>query len=203
MVGSLLLRVFAVVLLVAVNAFLVAAEYALVSLRLSRIQHLVETGRASARTVLRLHQNLDSVLAAVQLGITLVALSLGWVGEPAITFLFEHWLGFTPLGHFTSHVVAIVFAFLVITYVDVILGEIVPKSLALQRGERVALAVAAPMDFFITVFRPFLKMIRVSAHAALHLFGIQHIAEGKPHSPEELKYIVTGAHQLANNDSTG
>lgn len=196
MFGSLLLRVFAVALLVAVNAFFVAAEFALVSLRLSRIQQLVEAGRTGARTVLKLHQNLDSVLAAVQLGITLVALTLGWIGEPAIGYLFEHWLGLVHANHLASHIVAIALAFLLITYVDVILGEVVPKALALQRAERVALAVAGPMDFFITIFRPFLKMIRVSAGFVLRLFGIHQIAGGKPHSPEELKYIVTGAHQL-------
>lgn len=196
MVGSLLLRVFAVVLLVAVNAFFVAAEYALVSLRLSRIQQLIEAGRTGARTVLKLHQNLDSVLAAVQLGITLVALTLGWIGEPAIGYLFENWLDHVRLGRFTSHVLAIALAFALITYFDVILGEIVPKTVSLQRGERVALAVAGPMDFFITLFRPFLRMIRVSANFVLRAFGIKHMAEGKPHSPEELKYIVAGAHQL-------
>jgi len=196
MVGSLLLRVFAVVLLVAVNAFFVAAEYALVSLRMSRIQQLIEAGRTGARTVLKLHQNLDSVLAAVQLGITLVALTLGWIGEPAIGYLFETWLGLTPMGHVASHILAIALAFALITYFDVILGEIVPKAVSLQRGERVALAVAGPMDFFITLFRPFLKMIRVSAIFVLRAFGIKHVAEGKPHSPEEMKYIVAGAHRL-------
>jgi CBS domain containing-hemolysin-like protein len=196
MVGSLLLRVFAVVLLVAVNAFFVAAEYALVSLRASRIQQLVEAGRTGARTVQKLHHNLDSVLAAVQLGITLVALSLGWIGEPAVGYIFERWLDRTPVGQLTAHIIAIVLAFILITYFDVILGEIVPKALALQRGERVALAVAGPMDFFITLFRPFLKIIRISANSVLRIFGIRNVAEGKPHSPEELKYIVSGAHRL-------
>ncbi len=196
MLGSLLLRVFAVVLLVAVNAFFVAAEYALVSLRLSRIQQLVEAGRTGARTVLKLHHNLDSVLAAVQLGITLVALTLGWIGEPALGYLFEHWLGYAPIGQLASHIVAVALAFLLITYFDVILGEIVPKALALQRGERVALAVAAPMDFFITLFRPVLRIIRVSARSVLRVFGIHQVSEGKPHSPEEMKYIVAGAHRL-------
>jgi len=196
MLGSLLLRVFAVVLLVAVNAFFVAAEYALVSLRISRIQQLVEAGRTGARTVLKLHQNLETVLAAVQLGITLVALALGWIGEPAIGYLFENWLGHTHIGHVASHVLSIALAFALITYFDVILGEIVPKALSLQRGERVALAIAGPMDFFITLFRPFLRAIRVSASFVLRAFGIKHVAEGKPHSPEEMKYIVAGAHRL-------
>jgi CBS domain containing-hemolysin-like protein len=202
MVGSLLLRVFAVALLVAVNAFFVAAEFALVSLRLSRIQQLVEAGRTGARTVLKLHNNLDSVLAAVQLGITLVALTLGWIGEPAIGYLFEHWLGLVHVRPLASHIIAIALAFLLITYFDVILGEIVPKALALQRAERVALAVAGPMDFFITVFRPFLKIIRASANVVLRAFGIKNVAEGKPHSPEEMKYIVAGAHRLGLMEET-
>jgi len=200
MLGSLLLRVFAVALLVAVNAFFTAAEFALVSLRMSRIQQLVEAGRTGARTVLKLHQNLDSVLAAVQFGITLVALTLGWIGEPAIGYIFENWLGRAPLGHFASHALAIALAFVLITYFDVVLGEIVPKTVSLQRAERVALAVAGPMDFFINLFRPFLRAIRVSAAFVLRAFGIKQVAEGKPHSPEEMKYIVTGAHRLGLMD---
>src|SRR3954452_110236 len=116
MLGSLLLRVFAVLLLVAVNGFFVAAEFALVQLRPARIQQLIEAGRTGARTALRLHQHLDSVLAAVQLGITLAALALGFVGEPAIASLFSGWLGHTPVGATASHVIALVLAFGLITF---------------------------------------------------------------------------------------
>jgi putative hemolysin len=196
MVGSLLLRVFAVLLLVAVNAFFVAAEFALVQLRPARIQQLIEAGRTGARTALRLHQHLDTVLAAVQLGITLANLALGFIGEPAVASLFQGLLGHTPIGVTASHAIAIAIAFFLITYVTVILGEILPKALALQRGERVALAVAGPMDFFIAVARPFLSVIRGSSGAVLKLFGIRNLSGGHAHSTEELKFMVTGAHRL-------
>ncbi len=196
MFGFLLLRVFAVVLLVAANAFFVAAEFALVQLRPGRIQQLVELGRTGARTALRLHQHLDSVLAAVQLGITLANLALGWIGEPAVASIFIAWLGHTPLGLTASHAIAITLSFALITYVTVILGEILPKALALQRGERVALAVAGPMDVFITLANPFLNIMRSSAGVVLKVFGIHNLSEGKPHSTEELKFMVAGAHRL-------
>ncbi len=196
MFGSLLLRVFAVLLLVAVNGFFVAAEFALVQLRPARIQQLIEAGRTGARTALRLHQQLDTVLAAVQLGITLANLALGFIGEPFIASIFQSWLGHTPIGVTTSHAIALVISFALITYITVILGEILPKSLALQRGERVALAVAGPMEFFIALALPFLKVMRTSAHAVLRVFGIRDLAEGHARSTEELKFMITGAHRL-------
>jgi putative hemolysin len=196
MFGSLLLRVFAVLLLVAVNGFFVAAEFALVQLRPARIQQLIEAGRTGARTALRLHDHLDTVLAAVQLGITLANLALGFIGEPFIASIFLNWLGHTPLGSVASHAVAIALSFMVITYVTVILGEILPKALALQRGERVALAVAAPMEFFITIASPFLRVMRTSAGSVLKVFGIRNLTEGHPHSTEELKFMISGAHRL-------
>jgi CBS domain containing-hemolysin-like protein len=196
MVGSLLLRVFAVLLLVAVNGFFVAAEFALVQLRPARIQQLIEAGRTGARTALRLNEHLDTVLAAVQLGITLANLALGFVGEPFIASVFQGWLGHTPVGTTVSHAISIALSFILITYITVILGEILPKALALQRGERVALAVAGPMDFFITVAGPFLKIIRTSSRSVLKVFGIRDIAEGRANSTEELKFMITGAHRL-------
>ena len=196
MFGSLLLRVFAVLLLVAVNGFFVAAEFALVQLRPARIQQLIEAGRTGARTALRLHEHLDTVLAAVQLGITLANLALGFVGEPFIASVFQGWLGHTPIGTTASHVIAIALSFILITYITVILGEILPKALALQRGERVALAVSGPMEVFITLAGPFLKIMRTSAGSVLRVFGIRDITEGRANSTEELKFMVTGAHRL-------
>jgi putative hemolysin len=196
MFGSLLLRVFAVLLLVAVNGFFVAAEFALVQLRPARIHQLIEAGRTGARIALRLHEHLDTVLAAVQLGITLANLALGFIGEPFIASIFQSWLGHTPIGVTASHAIAIVLSFILITYITVILGEILPKALALQRGERVALAVAAPMEVFITIAGPFLRVMRNSAGVVLRLFGIRDITEGRAHSTEELKFMITGTHRL-------
>jgi CBS domain containing-hemolysin-like protein len=196
MFGSLLLRVFAVLLLVAINGFFVAAEFALVQLRPARIQQLIEAGRTGARTALRLHQQLDTVLAAVQLGITLMNLALGYVGEPFIASIFQSWLGHTPIGVTVSHAISIALSFILITYLTVILGEILPKALALQRGERVALAVAGPMEFFITIAGPFLEVMRTSAGSVLEVFGIRSLRDGRANSTEELKFMIAGAHRL-------
>jgi putative hemolysin len=194
MITSVLLRVFVVLLLVAVNAFFAAAEFALVSVRETRIQQLIAAHRAGARTVLKLHQQLSRVVNGVQLGITVTSLSLGWLGEPVLARLFEAWIGSIPHAAIYAHAVAVGVAFVSITSLHVILGELVPKSLALQRAERVALAVAAPMDVFLTITGPLtIGMSRVAGFV-LRAFGTRDIRHGSVHSPDELKLIVTAAH---------
>ena len=196
MVALLLLRVFLILLLVAANAFFAAAEFALVSVRDTRIQQLIDARRVGARTVQKLHRNLDQVVNGVQLGITLTSLTLGWVGEPVLARMFEVWIGNVPHAAVYSHAIAIVIAFLLITCLHVILGELVPKSLALQRAEQVALAVAAPMDVFLTVSRPLLYVMSRAAGSVLRVFGSHRIRQGTVHSPDELKLIVTASRQF-------
>ena len=191
-----LLRILVVVLLVALNAFFVAAEFAIVSVRDTRIQQLIDAHRTGARTVQRLQQHLDDFLPAVQFGVTLASLALGWIGEPAIAQLLLGPLVNLPHAMIYAHTAAVVMAFVIITYFHVILGELVPKSLALQRVERVALSVAGPMDAFITVSRPLLHLMTGSANAVLKLFGSRLMREGGMHSPEELKLILTSSRRL-------
>ncbi len=194
MIASVLLRVFVVLLLVAVNAFFAAAEFALVSVRETRIQQLIEAHRAGARTVLKLHQQLSRVVNGVQLGITITSLSLGWLGEPFLARLFERWIGSIPHSLIYAHTIAVAVAFVLITSLHVTLGELVPKSLALQRAERVALAVAAPMDVFLTVTGPLTVGMSRAASFVLRAFGTRDVRHGSVHSPDELKLIVTAAH---------
>jgi putative hemolysin len=193
MVAYVLLRVFVILLLVAVNAFFAAAEFALVSVRETRIQQLIEAQRAGARTVLKLHQQLGRVVNGVQLGITITSLTLGWVGEPVLARLFESWIGSIPHAAIYAHTVAVSVAFAMITSLHVILGELVPKSLALQRAERVALAVAAPMDVFLTVTAPLTIGMSRAAGFVLRAFGTREVRHGSVHSPDELRLIVTAA----------
>ena len=194
MIAYVLLRVFVILLLVAANAFFAAAEFALVSVRETRIQQLIEAHRVGARTVLKLHQQLSRVVNGVQLGITVTSLTLGWLGEPVLARLFESWIGSMPHAVVYAHGIAVGVAFVMITSLHVILGELVPKSLALQRAERVALAVAAPMDVFLTVTGPLtIGMSRVAGFV-LRAFGTHEIRHGSVHSPDELKLIVTAAH---------
>jgi len=196
MVALVLLRVFLILLLVAANAFFAAAEFALVSVRDTRIQQLIAARRIGARTVQKLHRNLDEVVNGVQLGITLTSLTLGWVGEPLLARMVEAGLGNVPYASIYSHGIAIVVAFLLITCLHVILGELVPKSLALQRAEQVALAVAAPMDVFLTLARPLLYVMSRAAGSVLRVFGSHRIRQGTVHSPDELKLIVTASRQF-------
>jgi CBS domain containing-hemolysin-like protein len=184
------------VLLVALNAFFVAAEFAIVSVRDTRIQQLIDARRTGARTVQRLQQHLDDFLPAVQFGVTLASLALGWIGEPAIAELLVRPLAGLPHAIVYAHTAAVVIAFVIITYFHVIMGELVPKSLALQRVERVALSVAGPMDIFITVSRPLLHLMTNSANAVLKLFGSRLMREGGMHSPEELKLILSSSRRL-------
>jgi len=194
MIASVLLRVFVVLLLVAINAFFAAAEFALVSVRETRIQQLIEAHRAGARTVLKLHQQLSRVVNGVQLGITITSLTLGWLGEPVLARLVEGSIGSIPYAALYAHATAVTVAFVMITSLHVILGELVPKSLALQRAERVALAVAAPMDVFLTVTRPLTVGMSAAAGFVLRAFGTRDVRHGSVHSPDELKLIVTNAH---------
>jgi CBS domain containing-hemolysin-like protein len=194
MIAHVLLRMFTILLLVAANAFFAAAEFALVSVRETRIQQLIEAHRPGARTVLRLHQNLTRVVNGVQLGITVMSLALGWLGEPVLAQMFEAWIGNIPHALIYSHAIAVGVAFVLITSLHVILGELVPKSLALQRGERVALAVAAPMDVFLTLTGPLTDAMSRVAGLVLRAFGTREVRHGSVHSPDELKLIVTAAH---------
>ena len=196
MIAFVLLRVFLILLLVAANAFFAAAEFALVSVRDTRIQQLIDARRIGARIVQKLHRNLDEVVNGVQLGVTIVSLTLGWVGEPLLAQMMLGPVQDLPHASVYAHGIAIVISFVLITFLHVILGELVPKSLALQRAEQVALAVAAPMDVFLTLTRPLLFVMSRAAGWVLRIFGSRRIRQGPVHSPDELKLIVTASRQV-------
>jgi putative hemolysin len=198
MVTLVLLRIILVVLLVAANAFFVAAEFAMVSVRDTRIQQLIEQRRIGARTVQRIQQHLDEFLPAVQFGVTLASLGLGWAGEGTLAAIIEPWLHNVPYARVYAHGLSAFIAFVFIPYLLVILGELVPKSLALERAERVALAVSGPMDFFMRLSHPFLVFMNRSANVVLRGFGSRLRREGSGHSPEELKLIVTASRRVGH-----
>jgi putative hemolysin len=196
-----LFRAIMVAFFILANSFFVAAEFALVSVRETRIQQLLALGRPGARTALQLKSAIDEFLPAVQFGVTLASLALGWVGEPAVAeIILRTWssLGWLPATHAVAyaHFFAVTIAFAAITYFEVLLGELVPKSLALQRAERIALAVAGPMDVFIRMTRPAVKVMNSSAALVLRLFRAPLRGEGAVHSPEELKLIATATRRM-------
>jgi putative hemolysin len=185
------------------NSFFVAAEFAIVSVRETRIEQLISLNRPGARTALRLKRNLDEFLPAVQFGVTIASLALGGIGEPALAgallhFLLPlHWLpGIATHSALYAHSIAVVLAFALITYFEVLLGELVPKSLALQRAERIALAIADPVEVFIFITRPLIRLMNVSATLVLGLFDAPLRAESSAHSPEELKLMATATRRM-------
>jgi CBS domain containing-hemolysin-like protein len=190
-----LMRIIAVILLVAANAFFAAGEYALVSIRDTRLEQLIEQGRIGARTIRKLHNKLDEVLNGIQIGVTMASLALGWIGEESMARLLEVPLARLPHAALYAHALATIFAFTTITYLHVILGEVVPKSIALQKAEQVALAVAGPLDVFITIFSPVTRTMAASSRWVLHSFGWNHIREGGVHTPAELKLSITASHR--------
>jgi CBS domain containing-hemolysin-like protein len=201
--GLSLLEFVAVGLLILANAFFVAAEFALVSIRETRIEQMLAAQVPGARAVRRLQRDLDDFLPAVQLGVTLCSLALGWIGEPLAASVFLGWIDALPQppahAHAYAHVAAVAavaIGFAVITYFHVVIGELVPKSLALRRAEALAVAVAPPMLFFMTLARPAVRLLKGSAAVILRGFDIPMTERAQVHSPEELKLIATAARRM-------
>lgn len=180
-------KLLVVVALVLGNGFFVAAEFALVAIRRSRVEELVAKGVLGARAVQRAVRSLDHSIAATQLGITLMSLALGWLGEPTIGRLLEQAVGHSPGGT----TLAVVIAFTIITSLHIVIGELAPKSIALQFPERTALIVAQPLGLFDFVFRPFVFALNGAGRFTVRLLGLQPPARHElVHSAEELKMLV-------------
>jgi putative hemolysin len=186
----------AIVVLILANGFFVAAEFALVSVRETRIEQLIAERRPGARIVRRLQENLGDFLPAVQLGVTLCSLALGWIGEPAVAGIFEAAMHGLPHARLYAHLAAVPLAFAFITYFHVLLGELVPKALALRRADQMAVAIAGPMDVFIRLARPIVRLMNRSAGLVLRAFRAPLTHEGAVHSPEELKLMATAARRM-------
>jgi CBS domain containing-hemolysin-like protein len=201
--GLPLLQIVAVAMLILANGFFVAAEFALVSVRDTRIEQLLASGVPGARAVRRLQHQIDDFLPAVQLGVTLCSLALGWIGEPLAAGVLFDWLNMLPkppayanvYAHIAA-VTAVALGFAFITYFHVTVGELVPKSLALRRADALAVAVAPPMLVFISLARPAVRLLRNSAAVILRGFDIPMTERAAVHSPEELKLIASAARRL-------
>lgn len=190
--------IFAVLILVAANGFFVAAEFSLVAVRRSRVAELVAAGRTNASALKRAVDNLDANLAATQLGITISSLALGWIGEPAIAHLVEPLLSALPgtLATASSHAIAVAISFIIITTLHIVLGELAPKSLALQRSEGTALWVVRPLGLFLFLLRPAIITLNGLGNLVLRLCGLRPgTGEESLHSPEELKLLVAASQE--------
>jgi CBS domain containing-hemolysin-like protein len=177
--------------LVALNGFFVATEFALVKVRPTRLDELARRGSAAARRAKRLVEHLDEYLSATQLGITLASLALGWIGEPAFAHLIQPLAARLGLAASTREAIAAGLAFLIITFLHIVFGELAPKSVAIQRSEGTALLVAAPMHWFRVLFYPVIWALNGVAAATLRLFGLRPPSESEAiHTEEELRLIV-------------
>lgn len=198
-IGMDLLRLLAVVVLVLANGFFVAAEFALVSVRRTRIDELVSQGNQAATWAKKALENPDQVIAATQLGITLASLGLGWVGEPALSHLLEPLIQLFPgeIQSEVSHSISAGLAFVIITFLHVVVGELAPKSIALQNPEDTSLWVARPTLFTETIFKPFIWALNGTGNWLLKMAGVEP-ASGHElvHSVEELKMIVTASAEV-------
>ena len=192
------LGLIAVMALVFANGFFVAAEFALVTVRKTRIDQLIAEGHRGARTVRRALNDPDSYIAATQLGITMASLGLGWIGEPALAKLFEPAFAIfgDRLSTITAHTISVILSFSIITALHIVLGELAPKTVALQQSEKVSLLVARPTEFFMKFFWPFISLLNGMGNMVVRSFGLKPPSgHSLVHSEEELKMLVTASQE--------
>lgn len=188
-----LVKLLAVAALVLANGFFVAAEFSLVSVRRTRVDELVAAGNETARVVRHAIDDPDRFIAATQLGITVASLGLGWIGEPALAHLIEPLVGWLPGAWIgvASYGLAVGIAFFLITFLHVVVGELAPKSIALQYPEKTAFVVARPTLLTENLFRPLIWLLNGTGNGLLRLVGLQApTGHQRVHSVEELKMLI-------------
>ncbi|MCM0593509.1 MAG: hemolysin family protein [Gloeotrichia echinulata IR180] len=198
------LRLLSVLLLIAINAFFVTAEFSMVTVRRSRIHQLVKAGDIPAIAVEMLQRSIDRLLSTTQLGITLSSLALGWIGENTIVIVVNTWLKSLPvpggMTQFVAHSLSIPIAFLLISYLQIVLGELCPKSVAMLYSEQLARFLGPSVKAIVRFFSPFIWILNQSNRWLLRLFGIEYTGQGwrPPVTPEELQLIIS-----TERESTG
>ncbi|HEX8039951.1 MAG TPA: hemolysin family protein [Chryseosolibacter sp.] len=186
------LDIFLTFFLVLLNSFFVAAEFAIVKVRASQIDIKAKEGHRMAALAKHITANLDAYLSATQLGITIASLGLGWIGEDVVAELILklfHLAG-VELGPENAHRIALPAAFIVITILHIVFGELAPKSYAIQRPESTTLWLAGPLNVFFWIFKPFIWLLNGFSNTVLRLIGITPLKEAEVHSPEELRLMV-------------
>ncbi len=195
--GNLIFNLFLIAFLLFSNGFFVAAEFAMVKVRKTRIEQLVKEGNYSAQIALEAIKDLDKFIAAVQLGVTISSIGLGWVGEGTLARIIEPVFVFLPGVSQTiaTHTVSVSLAFALITFLHVVLGELIPKSIALEYTEKTALIIARPMQAITFVFNPFIWLLNGFGNWVLKLMHIPHSHKSSlVHSSEELDMLVDASY---------
>ncbi len=173
------------------NAFFVLSEFAIVKVRKTRLEELAKDGNTNAKLAFNMSNQLDTYLSATQLGITLSSLALGWIGEPAVARLIESPLKEFGIDGILVHTIAFTIAFTLITLLHVVLGELIPKSIAISKTESAVLIIAKPLHIFWMIFLPIIKTFDFLAAIGLKIFGIKRSKDGEvAHSEEEIRIII-------------
>jgi CBS domain containing-hemolysin-like protein len=191
----LIVNLFLVVLLIGLTALFVGSEFSIIKVRMSRIDQLISEGNKGAERTKKIIDNLDYYLSACQLGITVTALGLGWLGEPTVERILHPLFDHLSIGETTASILSIAIAFTLITYIHVVIGELAPKTLAIQYAENMALFFSRPLIIFGVIMGPFIWLMNGSARLFLRLFGIEPAGHEQAHSEEELKIIMTQSYQ--------
>jgi CBS domain containing-hemolysin-like protein len=184
--------------LVCANGFFVAAEFSIVTVRKTRVDQMIAEGHRGARAVRRAVSAPDRYIAATQLGITMASLGLGWLAEPALASVFEPALAFLPahLAVATAHSIAVAISFAVITAAEIVFGELAPKWVALERPEATAIWLVRPLELFMRVFWPFIRLVHGTAQGVVKMLGLRGADHrAGVHSEEELKMLVTASQE--------
>jgi CBS domain containing-hemolysin-like protein len=185
----------AALVLVLLNGFFVAAEFSLVKVRKTRLEELVQQGNTRAKLALKVVSTFDTYLGATQLGITLASLALGWLGEPAVASLLEPVLiEYFPMSEWLISSISIAIGFTIITFLHIVLGELVPKSMAIQRTESLALFAVWPLYIFHKIGYPVIVLFHKAARLILELMNVKTVNESElAHSEDELRMIVSAS----------
>ena len=189
-IQDIFINIFIIAFLLFVNGFFVAAEFALVKVRKTRLEQLCNDGNSKAKTALKLVNNVNKMLAAAQLGVTIASIALGWVAEATMVQLVSPIIELIPFGNITAHAIAVPVAFILVTYFHVLLGEQLPKCLALKHTESLALVIASPMSMFIALFKPFVWTLQISGDWLLKILHADNEDASLVHSTEELDMLV-------------
>ncbi|MFN7921730.1 MAG: hemolysin family protein [Bryobacteraceae bacterium] len=190
-------------LIIVINAFLAAAEASLLSVRQSRLKHMADEGNSGAKAALDLLANPEKFLSVMQLGLTCAGLGLGWAGEETLKEFLFHILHFQVPEPWHGVLAGICFAvaFVIVSYLHIVFGEVVPKNLAIEKADRIAVLLAPPILFFAHVAGPFVNVIERSAAAISRVLGLRGDSHAAGHSAEELKFIISAAHKHAQLES--
>lgn len=197
------ISIFLFIVLLVFTAFFVATEFAIIKIRPSRVDQMVLEGNKNALAVQKVTTNLDGYLSACQLGITITALGLGWLGEPTVEVLLHPLFASFALPEQVISLLSFLIAFLVVTYLHVVLGELAPKTLAIQKAEAVTVLLARPIIWFYNIMYPFIWLLNGSANRLVRLFGLRPAKEHEEaHSEEELRIILSESYKSGKINQT-